>query len=57
MQILTGLFGATSSHQQKWGWYGISCFFLVLVNIGMLVSGAAISCACLGHSHVSTFCC
>ena len=38
-QILLGLFGATSSHRHKWGWFGLSCLFLVFVNVGLLFTG------------------
>ena len=53
LQILLGLFGATSSHRTKWGWYGLSCLFLLFVNIGMLWHGEPLA---LFHGAVSRGC-
>lgn len=37
--ILTGLFGATSSHRFKWGFFGAGCLFQVLLTLGMIHPG------------------
>ena len=37
--IVIGLFAALSSHNPRWGFYGVSCFFEVLIGYGLLVPG------------------
>lgn len=37
--ILTGLFGAMSSHSPRWGFFGVSCFFEILIGYALLVPG------------------
>ena len=34
-----GLFGALSSHNARWGFFGVSCFFEVCIGYGLLVPG------------------
>lgn len=46
LQILTGLFGATSSHRYKWGFFGAGCLFQVFLFVGMLFPGAVPGVAC-----------
>jgi bacteriorhodopsin len=35
--IVLGLFGAVTTTKFKWGWYGISCMFQLLITYGLLV--------------------
>ncbi|KAK9865530.1 hypothetical protein WJX84_007493 [Apatococcus fuscideae] len=37
--IVLGLFGALSSHNARWGFFGVSCFFEVCIGYGLLVPG------------------
>ena len=34
--IILGLFGAVNSHKFKWGYYAMSCFCEVAINIGLM---------------------
>ncbi len=37
--IVTGLFGAMSSHSPRWGFFGVSCFFEACIGYALLVPG------------------
>ncbi|KAK9828298.1 hypothetical protein WJX74_007622 [Apatococcus lobatus] len=51
--IVIGLFAALSSHNPRWGFYGASCFFEILIGYGLLVPG--IKCAYARGKGIGTF--